>query len=272
MLTKPIISVIVPCYNQAQYLKESLESVLKQTYDNWECIIVNDGSSDNTEELSLVWTLKDKRFKYLYKVNGGLSSARNAGIRVSVGQFILPLDADDKIHKTYLQKICEAFQKNPYLELVSSKIQFFGALNNELVLPKYSFTKQLVQNCFVCTSSFKKKSWERINGYDEQMTSFEDWEFWIRLLNEKSKVYKIPETMFFYRKHAQGSLSNVFKKDVEFYYSLYDYVYEKHLPLYKKYFPRPILAFNENLSLKEFNSKIKNTLLFKLYVKIKNKL
>lgn len=83
----PLISVIVPCYNQAQYLDECLQSVYDQTYQNWECIIVNDGSPDNTEEIVLQWTKKDARFNYLKKENGGLSSARNAGIDIAKGEF-----------------------------------------------------------------------------------------------------------------------------------------------------------------------------------------
>ena len=99
MENTPLISVIVPCYNQAQYLDECLQSVLDQTYQNWECIIVNDGSPDNTEEIALQWTAKDPRFTYLKKENGGLSSARNAGIEVAQGEWIQFLDCDDKIDK-----------------------------------------------------------------------------------------------------------------------------------------------------------------------------
>jgi glycosyltransferase involved in cell wall biosynthesis len=268
----PIVSVIVPCYNQAHFLKESLQSVLDQTYPHWECIIVNDGSPDNTEEIAAHWLEKDSRFKYLNKENGGLSSARNEGVAISLGTYILPLDADDKIHLNYLKKIVKLFSDNSGLDLVSSKIQYFGTSTKELKLPEYYYKKLLVQNCFVCTSAFKKKSWECVGGYDENMKSFEDWEFWIRILNEKSQVYKIPEVMFFYRKHDEGSLSNSFKTNPQFYFSLYDYVYEKNKDIYKKYFPNPIIAYNENLILTDFAKKIKNNILFKLYAKIKSKL
>lgn len=91
----PLISVIVPCYNQAQYLDECLQSVLDQTYQNWECIIVNDGSPDHTEEVAKKWLEKDNRFRYIYKENGGLSSARNAGIREAKGEYLFFLDCDD---------------------------------------------------------------------------------------------------------------------------------------------------------------------------------
>ena len=94
----PLISVIVPCYNQAQYLDECLQSVLDQTYQNWECIIVNDGSPDHTEEVANKWLEKDPRFRYIDKENGGLSSARNAGLKEAKGEWIQFLDCDDKIN------------------------------------------------------------------------------------------------------------------------------------------------------------------------------
>ena len=108
----PLISVIVPCYNQAQYLDECLQSVLDQTYTDWECIIVNDGSPDHTEEIAKKWVEKDTRFIYLSKENGGLSSARNAGIEIAKGEWILPLDADDKIGNLYLELGEKEFDKD----------------------------------------------------------------------------------------------------------------------------------------------------------------
>ena len=93
----PLISVIVPCYNQAQYLDECLQSVLNQIYTDWECIIVNDGSPDHTEEVAKKWLEKDSRFRYIYKETGGLSSARNAGIKIAKGEWIQFLDCDDFI-------------------------------------------------------------------------------------------------------------------------------------------------------------------------------
>ena len=81
------ISIIVPCYNQVQYLDECLQSVLDQTYTNWECLIIDDGSPDNTEDLAKIWVEKDERFHYFKKENGGVSSARNFGIEKAKGGY-----------------------------------------------------------------------------------------------------------------------------------------------------------------------------------------
>ena len=79
-----LVSIIIPCYNLSQYLPETLDSVLAQTYQSWECIIINDGSIDNTEKITKLYVDKDKRFKYIYQNNQGVSSARNNGIRNSL--------------------------------------------------------------------------------------------------------------------------------------------------------------------------------------------
>ena len=114
-----LVSIIVPCYNQAYFLSEALESVLNQTYSNWECIIVNDGSPDNTKTVASKWCDKDKRFNYVEKKNGGLSSARNAGIAISKGEYILPLDADDIIHESFLSKLVPVLENDDALASVS---------------------------------------------------------------------------------------------------------------------------------------------------------
>ena len=111
-MQRPLISIIIPCYDQGQYLHETLNSVFMQTYDNWECIIVNDGSQDQTQSIVQCWQSKDKRFKYIEKANGGLSSARNAGLDVCTGSYIQFLDADDYLQHQKIEKSYNAIQTN----------------------------------------------------------------------------------------------------------------------------------------------------------------
>ena len=99
----PIISVVIACYNQGIYLSDALNSLEKQTFQNWEGIIVNDGSTDGTEEIALEYVKKDERFKYVFQENGGVSKARNIGAAQALGTYILPLDADDKLEETYIR-------------------------------------------------------------------------------------------------------------------------------------------------------------------------
>lgn len=97
-----LVSIIIPCYNQAHYLPDALESVLAQKYPEWECIIVNDGSRDQTEAVAIEWVAGDKRFTYILKENGGLSSTRNRGLQAATGRYIQFLDADDVIDEEKL--------------------------------------------------------------------------------------------------------------------------------------------------------------------------
>ena len=106
----PVISIIIPCYNSSLYIKETLESVQKQTFQDWECIIVNDGSTDNSLDIIKEYSYKDKRFYYIDKKNEGPAIARNIAIHNSTGEFILPLDSDDIIEPTYTEKAIQHFR------------------------------------------------------------------------------------------------------------------------------------------------------------------
>ena len=112
------VSIIIPCYNQAEFLEETLGSVLKQTHTNWECLIVNDGSTDVTEKIAQQFISKDQRFKYFFKENGGLSSARNYGLDQSTGNYIQFLDSDHCCCSIF----CSCFTK---MSLQRRKITFF---------------------------------------------------------------------------------------------------------------------------------------------------
>ncbi len=195
------ISVIVPCYNQAQYLDECLQSVFDQTYENWECVVVNDGSPDNTEEVVKKWLEKSTRFKYIFKENGKMSSARNAGIKIATGEWILPLDADDKISPKYMELAEKEFDKG--YSVIYCEAEYFGVKKGRWNLREATLKNLAIHNLFFCSAFFKKIDWERVGGYDEKMIyGNEDYEFWIAILKDKETNnwgFKIPEVCFYYR-------------------------------------------------------------------------
>jgi glycosyltransferase involved in cell wall biosynthesis len=233
-MNTPKISIIVPCYNQSQYLDEALESILEQTFKNWECIIVNDGSPDNTEETAKNWIEKDNRFIYLYKENGGLSSARNEGITIAQGEYILPLDADDKIASTYLKLAIEAFETDSSLKLVYCKAEKFGYKTGVWNLPIFTLENLAKNNMIFCTALFRKKEWELVQGYDEKMIyGWEDWEFWISILKSGGKVKCLDETGFYYRTKPSSMLTEVQQKQGNY---LLDYLSVKHADFFVKYY------------------------------------
>lgn len=228
-----LISLIVPCYNQAQYLDECLQSVLDKTYQDWECIIVNDGSPDNTEGVAQKWLEKDARFKYFYKENGGLSSARNFGIDKAEGEWILPLDCDDYISVDYLNLAKNHFVDND-LKVIYCEAQKFGTITEKWNLDDFSLEKLAAGNLIFCTAFFRKEDWIKIGGYDENLLhGLEDWDFWISLLKNGGKVLRLAETCFFYRIKDNSMLQNLIEtKDS----SPIMYIEKKHIDFFHNHF------------------------------------
>lgn len=266
-MTLPQVSIIVPCYKQAHYLQESLQSVLDQIFDAWECIIVNDGSPDSTENVAQKWCTKDARFKYIKKTNGGLSSARNAGIEISRGEFILPLDADDVLHKALLSTLVPILETNDDVAVVSCYSKFFeGSISNIVneLKPKGDNYKYLLYvNQLVATSLYRKSCWGEVGGYDESMKKgFEDWEFWIAITKSGWKYKIIPEYLFYYRKARESMLVDTINNHTE---TVKQYIITKHQELYIKDFENCIEVFTYHLKVSRAKERrLQNSVEYKL--------
>ncbi len=223
----PLISIIVPCYNQSQYLDECLQSVLHQTFTDWECIIVNDGSPDNTEEVAAKWVEKDARFHYYKKENGGVASARNFGIERAKGEWILPLDGDDKIGKQYLELASKEF--NQGYTLIYCKAELFGIVNQPLTPPPYDKKEILYKNSIFASGFFPKLFWKKAGGYDIKMKAgYEDWEFWINIIyNAEANPICINYKGFYYRRKEE-SRDTLINNDIEKVSTAKQYIVEKH--------------------------------------------
>ncbi|MBW4360370.1 glycosyltransferase family 2 protein [Flavobacterium taihuense] len=267
MLEKPLVSIIVPCYKQAHFLSETLHSVLDQTYDNWECIIVNDGSPDNTEEVATKWCEKDNRFKYLKKTNGGLSSARNAGITISSGALILPLDSDDILNSNYLRRLVPELIHDDALAIVSCYREFFRDKKENIFYQEKAsgstYHHLMYENIMMPSSLFRKKCWEEVGGYDEEMKfGFEDWEFWISITKRGWKYKFVEEFLFYYRKSKNSMLIDTLKNHVE---NNIEYVFKKHKEIYIEHYDMTLFYFI--FLIKRHRSsemKIKNSLEYKI--------
>ena len=194
------VSIIVPCYKQAEFLPETLDSILNQTYSNWDCVIVNDGSPDHTEEVAKLYLEKDARLKYIKQENSGVCVARNTGIASTYGEFILPLDADDIIAPTYLEKAVDHFQKHPQTKLVYGKAEKFGVEKGYWDLPAYDYDKFIWSNCIFNSAMFRRCDFNATGGYNVNMVhGNEDWDFWLSLLKREDVVYRIDEIVYYYR-------------------------------------------------------------------------
>jgi glycosyltransferase involved in cell wall biosynthesis len=195
----PKVSVVIPCFNHGQFVDDAVSSVLAQSYNDYEIIVVNDGSTDQ-ETNRLLETYSRKDTHVITTDNQGLAGARNNGIAASSGKYILPLDADDCIEPKYLEQAVAVLERDPEVGIVYCNARLFGAVETAWVLPEYSIEKMLVDNVIFCSAFFRRTDWEAVGGYDPGMIyGWEDYEFWLSLIEAGKGVFKIPETLFAYR-------------------------------------------------------------------------
>jgi glycosyltransferase involved in cell wall biosynthesis len=195
----PKVSVIIPCYNQGAYLDEAVNSVLAQTFQDYEIIIINDGSTDESTNLLLA-DFSRPRTRVIHTANQGLATARNTGIHMSRGSFILPLDADDRIGSEYLEKAVAILDSGPEIGIVYCKAETFGARTGPWHAADFSLPQMLLGNLIFCSALFRREDWQQTKGYDPEMKAgWEDWDFWLSLLELGCQAYRIPEVLFFYR-------------------------------------------------------------------------
>ncbi|RCK71812.1 MAG: putative N-acetylgalactosaminyl-diphosphoundecaprenol glucuronosyltransferase [Ignavibacteriae bacterium] len=204
---KPTISVIIPCYNYARYLPEAVESVINQTFQDFEIIIVNDGSTDNTQSVaeSLIKKYSQYKIRLINQENSGNPAiSRNRGIKLSAGKYILCLDADDKLAPTMLEECLNVLKTTPEVAIVyTDRLDFDG--EDSVVLAKdYNFEKLKYENHISYCALFKKEVWEKVGGYRTNVIGCEDWDFWIAAGSRGFYGYHINKPLFHYRKHSSG--------------------------------------------------------------------
>lgn len=233
-----LISVIVPAYNAAQTIVKTLESVRDQTWTQWECIIVDDGSKDDTYKIVKTFTEGDERFLLLRIDNAGVCVARNTGVSAAKGFYVFPLDADNYLHPDCLNQLINAFQEHPDLKLAYCEPKFFGEKTGSWNLPPYDFPLLLRMNLIDNSSLFLKSDFERVGGYRTNMThGLEDWDFFIALLApyRKCQVFKLKERLYYYRV-TNYSRGQSLVQTPEYQKMLDNLVYN-NFEIYQRYYP-----------------------------------
>ncbi len=194
------ISIIIPVYNTGKYLAECLDSVIKQTFKDIEIICVNDGSTDNSQQILNSYAKKDQRIKVIEQKNQGVVSARNLGVKQAKYDLIFPLDSDDIIAPDTLEKLYTSL-KYGYGDIITCRVMMFGNKNGELILPKPIKRNMVIDNCLVSAALFKKSDFFESGGYSSEYdTALEDYDLWLNLVfNHNKKIYRVPEILFYYR-------------------------------------------------------------------------
>ncbi|MCG6167628.1 glycosyltransferase [Leptospira sp. FAT2] len=247
-ISSPQFSIVVPCYNYGQFIEETIDSIRKQTYTDWEIIIVDDGSDDEYTLHTLRKLSEEQENLTLLRlpINSGPSKARNFGIENAKGKYILPLDSDDKINPSYLFEAISVFNKNPRIGIVYCEAEFFGNLRGRWNLPEYRFPDILLENCIFVSAIFKKSDWKQVGGFSSNTmkNEWEDFDFWLKLIERGVQVYKIPKVLFCYRVgHTSRS-----SRSIQSFLPLYMQLFENHKNLYVNNIE---LLFRRHLEAKE---------------------
>lgn len=224
-----LISIIIPCYNDAQYIEQAVDSALNQTYPNKEIIVVDDGS--NAETKAVLQKLEYKITKLITQENQGQSTARNVGIKAAKGDYILCLDSDDYFEPAFCEEAITAFSLDNAIKIVTCYANLLFTDNKkEIYIPRGGdISSFMYENNALGTSMFKKKSWLNVGGYDERMRNgFEDWEFFIHLLKSGGNAFVIQKPLYTYRKleNTTTTRANTIR------YDLWNYIFNKHRDLY----------------------------------------
>lgn len=223
------VSVVIPCFNQGQFVDEAVCSVLAQSFQDFEIIVVNDGSTD-PRTIELLGSYSRSKTRVITTDNQGLAAARNNGIAEAKGKYILPLDADDRIEQDYMAKAVALLEEHPEVGIAYCKARLFGVVETEWVMPEYSLEKMLVDNVIFCSAFFRKEDWLEVGGYDPGMVyGWEDYEFWLSLLERGRSVIRIPETLFCYRVASDSMVRSKEKwQKVE----MFKRIYRRHQKLF----------------------------------------
>ncbi len=193
----PLVSVILPVFNYSHFLDQAAASLMDQTEKDWECLIVDDGSTDSTAAVSDEWVKKDPRFRYFFQPNQGLSSARNLGLRHAAGELVQFLDADDWLEPDKLARQARFLKECPGIDIVYGEALY---VDEKKLLPAVfsdclpDALAALVKENVAAVNAFlvRKSALDEIGPFDENLKAYEDWDVWLRCAFRRKKFLYVP--------------------------------------------------------------------------------
>lgn len=268
----PTVSIIIPCFNHGKYIQKTLDSIeiAKKKY-TVEVIIVNDGSSDEYT-VSILKKIEKKGYCVINQANGGLSNARNNGIKLAKGKYILPLDSDNKVLSPYLNEAVDILEENKLIDIVYGNATYFGEKKGDWVVGEYNILRLITGNYIDACAIYRKSAWLEVGGYDEKMPAMgiEDWDFWLSNGFKGMRFYYLKENCFEYRVLKDSMLNSLTTEKSE---NVFQYIEKKHYhsiineKLENFFFKR----FNQNTRQIAKHVTIKN-LIISIFIKISIKL
>lgn len=255
----PKVSIIIPFFNQGYCLSESIDSALSQNFDDYDIIIVNDGSTDPISN-RIFQSISDPKIQKIETENQGLSAARNTAVKRSTAEFILPLDSDDRLHPDYLKKAVQILEEHKEVGIVYPNVELFGEEQGVWQVEPYSFPEILTNPQIIASSLYRKSDWETVGGYKSDMIyGWEDYDFWLSLIELGREVYHIPEVLFYYRQ-TEGSMAGLDRGKMLY---SFEKLFQHHKELYEKNIKA---VFNAAIDGKPHRERIASNEVFELHL------
>lgn len=245
------LSVVIPCFNHGQFIMDAVTSVETCQEKAYEIIIVNDGSTD-PYTLEVMQNLEQKGYFVINQKNAGLSAARNSGIEAARGEYILPLDSDNKIRPNYISKGIEILDQFPDVGVVYGDANYFGEKTGLWKMQGFDLRQLLLSNFIDACAVFRKSIWLNYKYDDSMRLGWEDWDFWLGVAGAGWKFYYVPEILFDYQVRTGSMVSQC--KIPENQKILNEYVAQKHASLLKSEYKKllvdhkRVLASNQALN------------------------
>ena len=268
-----LVSIIIPCFNQGHYINEAVNSALEQSYKDIEIIIVNDGSTDGTTAniIDEIANLNGSIVKVIHTTNQGLSLARNTGIELSKGSFIVPLDSDNKLDQFFVEKAMTNFSNNIHIDIIYTDAFYFGSQHGIWHQLDMVFPLMLKRNLIDACSIYRKSVWDLCNGYKRNMKyGWEDWDFWLTAYENSCIFFHLQEPLFYYRVGFTSMRDQIEAQKEQRQYLEYQLILN-HPSLYKKYFPEPLTLLrhhdflnNEKENYENYKNNLQHSLSYRL--------
>jgi glycosyltransferase involved in cell wall biosynthesis len=237
------LSVIIPCCDDGQFLIEAIASFERVAPKNCELIVVNDGSTE-LRTLEILKILRDAGYWLLDQVNQGLSAARNAGISLASGRYIMPLDADNRMRAGFVEAAIEILDPTSEIGIVYGYRQFFGMKTGLDEVAEFDLEEMLMFNYIDAGAVFRREVWADCGGYDQRMSPLEDWDLWISAAEKGWLFHRLRQVTFDYRVRPASLLSMV--DNEEFLDQLLESVMTKHYELYQPRLVKQLAKMKRN--------------------------
>lgn len=228
-MASPSASIIITCYNLGAFLEEALQSALAQQHTDFEVVLIDDGSTD-PQTLALLDSLPPHpRLRVLRTANQGVARARNHAISAAHGRYLLPLDADDRIHPSYLAQATAILDAHPAVGFVGCHYRIFGEWQGQTMPTSYRLPDMLIENAVPIASVYRRECWEAVGGYCPELNSIEDWDLWLGMLGKGYQGVVLPQFLFEYRIRPGSNLSHM--RQATIYRARMQLLYQRHRQL-----------------------------------------